>query len=101
MRVIKKGTSDQSKKVDFTCPHCESLLRAKMSELTPYGITDEFGLTRKLHFYCPVCHARRVIDRYKVFYHKTITDHVNDFMSELIRTEVLDPNFEEEVYESC
>ena len=101
MRVIRRGSSISLRKVEFECPHCESLLRAREDELTPFGITDKEGASRKLLFYCPICRTRRVIDRYKIVPVLKISDYIELALGKIASDELIydDPDMREITYE--
>lgn len=101
MRVVKHGMRDKGRKVEFECPHCESILRARECELTPYGIKDGRGNERMLIFYCPVCKSRRVIHRYSLIPVLKITDYISLALDNVVKDDLIydDPDMEEIAYE--
>lgn len=101
MRVLRRGTGVSNKKVEFECPHCESLLRAREDELTPFGLTDKAGASKKLLYYCPVCKTRHIIDRYKMIPVLKISDYIRLGLGKIADNELVydDPDMREITYE--
>ena len=92
MRVVKRGI-ERGRKVEFTCPHCMSHLRAREDELLSYSNP------KKLIFNCPVCKTRRVIDRYKITYVPRISDYIRMALDNIVNEELVNPEMEEITYE--
>ena len=101
MRVLRRGLGISRRKVEFECPHCGSLLRAREDELISFGLTDKEGTSRKLLFYCPVCKTRRVIDRYKLIPVLKISEYISLGLGKIASDELIydDPDMREITYE--
>lgn len=102
MRIVRSGLNKvKGRRMEFTCPHCDSVLRAFENEFTPFGIMDKKGDSRKLLFYCPVCKTRRVINRYKLIPVLRVKDYIRKALFEIADNELVydDPDMREITYE--
>jgi RNase P subunit RPR2 len=54
MKIIKRGTPPEDKKIRWTCKHCGSILEAKQSE----GRTVHDRDGTMIEFTCPVCERK-------------------------------------------